>query len=503
MIPCTVEDAAGAAGFNPHETRGGTGGRTLRCTITSMEMGRNEPHRRLLLPAAAAIVVAILYFYATLQRYAINIPSIDDYDCALEFVTRIATAHSFHEKLLILFTTQHNEYKPMFGSAIFWLQYAIAGNLDFSVSCLLGNLSCLGVAWAVWLMFLPRVRPFALRLALFVPVALLIFQLSYAEAMDAPMAGLQHMPALAFAFGAILYLLRQTRASFALACCCLVLSTSSSTNGLLLFPIGLAILAREHRWKKLAIWTALTAGAIGVYRFHYVAPPVSKAVIPFHPSPLLSLLVFKPLYTIGVLGGVAALQNGPWLFFMGAALIAFFVYVGRLGFFRNNPAVLYSSAFMVLTAMGIAHVRLVNGLQFAGSSRYRMYGAVLASFAWAAIAERWVLRDGRTLTTPLYRSRLFAAAVVLSFLHLALAAHRGRAFLKDRAERYILGMSRYQHPEAPNAASGPLPGDFGADQEFQLRYTRRILDQSIALGVYRPEHYPPPSELGYALPAAH
>lgn len=463
-----------------------------------MDNGRYEPHGRLLLPAAAAIVAAVLYFYATLQRYAINIPSIDDYDSALEFVTKIATSHSLQQKLLIFFTTQHNEYKALFGSGIFWLQYALFGNLNFSLSCLLGNLSCLGVAWMVWLMFLPRVRPFALRLALFVPVAFLLFQLSYAEAMDAPMAGLQHMPALAFAFGSILLLLRGTAGTFVLACGCLVLSTFSSTNGLLLFPIGLVILARQHRWTKIAIWTALTAGVIGVYRFHYIAPPVSKAVVPFHPSPLLSLLIFKPLYAIGVLGGVAALQNGPWLFFMGAALIVFFVYVGRLGFFRNNPAILYSSAFMVLTAMGMAHVRLANGLQFAGSSRYRMYGALLMSFAWAAIVERWVLRGKDTLPTPLHRSKLFAAAVVLSLLHLALAAHRSGAFLKDRAERYILGMSRYQHPEAPNAASGPLPGDFGADQEGELRYTRRILDQSIALGVYRPEHYPPPSELPFA-----
>jgi asparagine N-glycosylation enzyme membrane subunit Stt3 len=242
----------------------------------------------------------------------------------------------------------------------------------------------------------------------------------------------------------------------------------------------------------------LTVVLVCVYRYHYIAPPVSKAVVPFRPAPLLSLLVFKPLYAVGVLGGLAALQNGPWLFILGIALVAFFLYVGRLGFFRRNPAILYCSAFIVLTAMGMAHVRMVNGLQFAGSSRYRMYGAVLVAFAWAAVAERWVLHEQDTLPTPLRRSKLYITAVVLSFLHLALAAHRSHGFLQDRSERYILGMSRYQHPGAPHAETGPLPGDFGADQSSQLRFTRRILDWSIPLGVYRPTLYPPPSQLQFA-----
>lgn len=444
--------------------------------------------RQRLIVASACIALPILAFYTIALRHAVNIPTLDDYDCALEFVTRLSMAHSFHERLMLMVVNQHNEYRTLFSSAIFWLQYALFGKLNFALSSAIGDVFSAGMALVLWFLCLPQVRSLSLRLAVFVPAALLIFQLNYAEALDAPMTSLQHQPAVTFALFAIMLLVRGGQGPFCVAVGCLLLSIFSSTNGFLLLPVGLAILVLRKRYLHTCIWIAANAVAVAIYRYHYIpnpqAPPSTE---PF----LMQWLVYKPAYMFSVVGAAVGPRLKP-TYILGIILVVVFAYLVRRGYFRRHEATGYCAVFLGLTALGIAHIRFSLGMQFSTSSRYRMYSDMLLAIVWFAIAEEYILHRGESLKKPLHRNWIFVTATALTALFAIGWDWKGDKFLHDREQTYISGLSKYEHPAFPGDTSGLLPDDGPAvppNAPIRL-FTRRILADGVAHHVYSPPQYP-------------
>ena len=343
--------------------------------------------RRSAVPIAALLALPAVLFYAVLFRFAVNIPTLDDYDAALDFVDRMSQTSGLPAKAVLFFSTQHNEYKTLFGNAIFWLQYSVFGQVNFRLSSAVGNLFTVLIGVVLWKMFLPRVTERTTRLALFVPVCWLLFQLNFAESLDAPMTALAWLPTLTFCFAAIYLLTRGDGKGFYQALVLLVLGIFSSTNGFILVPIGALILVLARRYARLAGWLGVTAGCMALYLFHY-----TRAASPVAGPPAGGLLqhslLLKPVFVLCVLGdavGYPLRLTGSAV--LGLALCVGFVLLARRGFFRRNPAIGYCVLFLALTAMGIATIRSSSGIEGSLSSRYRMYSDLLLIFAWMSSAR--------------------------------------------------------------------------------------------------------------------
>jgi len=445
--------------------------------------------------AAAGVALPVFVFYALLLRFVLNIPVLDDYDAALSFLNQLVTQPSAAGKFLLFLSTQHNEYKTLFGNGVVWLQFVALHHVDFRVMSMLGNVFVLLIGVLLWKMFLPQCKDLATRLSLFIPVSLLLFQLNYVEAVNAPMAALQYWPALSFSLTAIYLLVKSTKAGFYAALVLIFLSIFSSTNGFLLIPIGLLLLGMRRQYVRMALVLADAVVSFAIYRYHYVVIHSQTVGQAFH-SFLVETLILKPVYALCVLGNAVGYPFGlAGAGALGLAICVFYFVLAKRGFFRRNPAIGYCAMFLVLTSMGIASIRLSLGMQFSTSSRYRMYSDLLLVFAWFAVVEEFLLPKMEQQVLVLRRNWIFVTAILLSGIFAIGSDRWGYKFLKSRRTYWIQGIAAYEHPAFPGSTEGPvlrLPQQNAQEEALQDQldqFCRKALVRSIQLGIYVPPQY--------------
>jgi hypothetical protein len=434
----------------------------------------------------AALVVAIppIFFYTVLFRKSLNIPFLDDYDALLNFMNEFVQLRTISARTSYILADQHGEIKLFFMQGLACLQFYLAGHIDFRVLSAIANGSVLFMAILLWKMFLPTNRDFASRLAWFIPVPWLIFQLQYYEALNFATVGLQHVVGLVFSLGAIYLLVRGERWAFFNAAGFLILAVASDGDGLLLIPLGLLILILARRHARAVGWLIVSAGCIAAYAYRY-DPTLSATHA--HQSIFSVAMRFNPAFVIAFIGGAASF---PFHFkagrlILGSLLCIFFVYMTWRGYARKNPAVAYCVLFLLLTATGVAGLRSDFGFAYL-PSRYMIFSALFLTFAWFVIVEEF-LQYSRA---PLLDNGIFLCAVAAAVLFSLTMDLIGFNLIERRNRDLVQAMTQFEHPSSPDAAPSPapvfsMPDSGGLSNAWNLR-ARETLLRSIRLGVYRP-----------------
>ena len=437
-------------------------------------------HFRLLV-AAVFIVFPAIIFYTILFRTALDIPFFDNYVGVLNFMNHLTQLHGFTAKATFLLSAQFNEYKLPFPEALFWLQYDLLGHIDFKILSAISNGFVLLLGLVLWKMFLPAHKDLGLRLALFVPVSWLLFQLEYQELLNWGGAGLQHIPCLVFAFAAIYLLFRKTRSAFCGALACFILAIAASGNGFLLLPIGLLILIPKRNYARIAAWLITCAGCIAAYSYHYNV--MSSRSSPDH-SVFSALLRLRPIFVLSFIGSAASIPFNAASFALGTALCVFFIWMVRRGYVRRNPLVCSCVLFLLLTAIGAAGIRSDLGLEESVSSRYTIYSVLFVILAWFAIVEEF-LQHRRV---SLRKSKAYLGAVVATVFFCLFMDAVFLVVIKSWDSKLIEGMADFEHPNPLDSTKGPViplwKGDLS--RETFNPNARAILLESIRLGVYQP-----------------
>ena len=440
------------------------------------------------------MAVPPLIFYTILFRRASNIPYFDDYAAVLAFLNQAVQLRTISARASFLRASQVGQFKLWFLQTVAWLQVGVCGHVDLRVLDAIGNGFILVVVFLLWKMFLPNHKDFATRLAWFVPVSWLLFQLQYWDTLDWATSGLQHVPVLAFSLGVIYLLGRRERWAFAAAIAFMILAVASDGNGVLTVPIGLLILATGRHTQRAAVWLVASAGWIATYAYGYQLVLTERDTqgsvfmlqhAGAHYSIVSALLRLRPVYVLSFIGSAGGLPWKQGSVILGILLCGFFVSMAWRGYIRRNPTVSYCVLFLMLTAIGVSCLRSDYGVSQSLSSRYAAYSALFLIFAWIAIVEEVLQYSrGSLLDSGAYLGAV-GVAVVFSLLMDLLGAYG--LGVRDRA--LTQAMAEFEHPATPASEPSPappayIPGAQGKINTFNSS-ARAIVLQSMDLGVYR------------------
>lgn len=440
--------------------------------------------------AVPAFLIALpaALFNGVLFRHLVDLPISDDYDAVLRFLNEMVQAKGVAAKLSVLGGEQHNEYKLFFGNAVAWAQFSLLGHVNFAWLCVLGDSAVLVVALLLWRMLLPGEKDLARRLAYFVPVAWLLFQLEYWETLNYAMAALQNLWVIVFCLGAIMCLQGRTRMAYSGAAVLYTLAIAASGEGFVLLPLGLVILGLQRRFARAAGRLAVTAVCIAAYAYHY--NPMSSQAQP-HGSVFNTLPHMRPDYVIVFAGNAAAITPGMSgsvgvCLTLGAILLLLLGWLAWRGYMRRNPLVSYCVLFLLLTAVGVAGLRSEMGLMQGLSCRYTIYGALLLIFAWMAVAEEFLQhRSG-----PLLNDSRYLVLTVVAIAFSLCTSEIGYLRLAGRERDTVKAMAAFERG-APGSTEGPEP-QYAYEapnlSEYRSR-VRAIFSESIRLGVYEPPNF--------------
>ena len=396
------------------------------------------------------VLLPLAVFWATCIRFLSPMPVSDDYDAVLLFLAHARQLPTHGARLAAVLFHQHNEYKPIWANAIIALQYKLAGHVNFEALSLLGDLQVMLLAWLLWKTFARATITGMCRLALFVPVALILFQTNYGETLDWPMPGIQNLGVVMFALLSLWLLCRPGPWSFAGACCGLALSIAASGNGFFLFPVGLLLLSQQRHWSRMVPWTLTLLASAVVYFTHYARSAPANAAHPgLHPIFILSFLGSFA----GVSLPVVRYASVP----VGMCLLACAVFAAMRRYQHRNPAIAGFALFLLITALGVSFTRGGAGYAQSLSGRYKIYSDLLLvcvyAFGLEAMAHLPVAR----------RRRAFRSAVAVACLLFLVGSAYGVRIMRARYLQLNQGLALYR---SSNGNEGPLPlPQTGSDQD--------------------------------------
>jgi hypothetical protein len=441
------------------------------------------------------VLAPILAFYGMLARETVNIPFLDDYSGVLGFVSGWVRLGSVREKVFGILTSQHNEYRPMFGNGLYVLQYLLFRHINFAALSTLGDLALLPLVFVIYRMWIEDSRQIRERLLPFISVPWLIFQFQYYSLLSWPASTLQNIPVVLFSLLTIYLLSTDGQKTFCISLVALLLAIGSSGNGFFVIPLGCLMLIQFRRPARLAYWLSASVAMLALYLYRYNFH--SSQARADH-SVISSLHHISPLYALSFLGASIA-GHGSYIpaAVLGGCLCAIFVYAMVDKFYASSPAIFYSMCFILITALAVSGLRSDLGTAQGLVSRYRIYSNLLLVFLYlygigklyrTSSAEEW--KRG----APVRHTAMATIAIMAIGFNIG-SNYAGFKLLRTRTELTKEGLCRWEHGEEPiTTAPGPANEDpIIQRQRLNGNYAPEdtYLREAILLHIYSPHIYGP------------
>ncbi|MSU66826.1 MAG: hypothetical protein EXS38_12175 [Opitutus sp.] len=297
-----------------------------------------------------------------------NIVYWDEFDTALALVLRLKTGMTPVAFLQELFAV-NNEHRMVTSRLIFAASYWLTGGLNFTVINLIGNASLIALCTLLVLAAGTAAR----RLQLGVILAFGLFQLENYENFLWSGSSIDHFLVLLFVGGALTGLAHDSRTAWLAGSLCALLATLTLAHGLLVWPLGAAMLVANARSRPLFAWCFLGALAVAGNAAGF-SPNSAHRFAGLSADGIADIV----RYWLILAGTVPAIGNrvlAPWF---GAALLFLLGWLGAHGAARRE------SVFFWLACFGAAALALVaagRAEQVGGvvQSRY----LVLGTLSWS------------------------------------------------------------------------------------------------------------------------
>ena len=329
----------------------------------------------ILIATAIAPAVTMLYSAHSTNR---NVAYWDEIDTAVGLLLRLDSGRGIKDFVLQMLAIT-NEHRTVTSRLLFAGMHALTGEINFIWIGLIGN-GFVVVASALLVLGVPGTES---RIRLGVLLGFLLYHLGHYENFLWSGSSIDHFQVVALVVGSCVALRYPTRVNTGLAVVAALLATFTLAHGLMMWPVGAAMLARERRWRELAFWSgvALFAAIVFLAGFH---------VNPGHrigASGLASLLAIF-LYWLNVLGSPLAFGHVVLAQSLGAALVAFTLDRTARGAWERERNTLPILWFVLGAALLIAIGRAdLNGDTV--RTRYIILGGIGWSLVLLQAIERW------------------------------------------------------------------------------------------------------------------
>jgi hypothetical protein len=378
----------------------------------------------------------------------------DEFDTALALLLRLDDGAGWRELWARIFELS-NEHRTVTSRVLFAAGYWLTGTVNFHVVGAIGNLFIVGACALLLWQAGTRER----RVRLGVLLAFLLFQMGNFENFFWSGASIDHFQVVMLAIGAFIGLVRATRTGFAAAGTLAVLATFTLAHGVVVWPVGAALLGQQRRWTALAAWGGLAALAAAAFFQGFDFNPAHR----IESADPLGVAV----YWLALLGAPLAFGATPAAPWCGVGLLA------GLGFFAARGALARERTLMATAVFAIVALALIAYGRAALSegqiaSRY----LVLGSLAWAVLG---FLLVEPVAETPRPYFRLLVALPLLAVFNVAAGVRFARAaedFLEAR-DRAALRFKQYGVDGRGQTRLHPIDG-----------HAERVLGAAGRRGIY-------------------
>lgn len=393
-----------------------------------------------------------------------DIPRWDEFDTTLDLLVALDSGAGLRE-IFERLVAPHNEHRMVVSRSLFAASYWLCGGIDFAAIAVAGNLCLVGAV----ALLVTAAETAAARARLAAILTLGIVQLQHHECLFWGGASIDHFFVVLATVGALRAVTLTGRGAVAAGCGCALLATFSLTHGMMVWPVGLALLGAERRWRAAGAWAAVGTLAVGLFFYGFQVNPAHRLPTP-HDLPQVGA------FWLRLLGSSPALDDvriAPWL---GGVFVAAALWVFRGGWSARERLALGVIAWclgaMAMVAWGRA---MVAPAWMPVSSRY----LILSSLAWASligvVVERGLARRPQWAGwwLPPALAALFCFNVAANFSHRAEGRELARA--SELAVR-----SYHRHGTFAESADSLYPDPARAD-ELMAEAQRRNLYRLPAL----------------------
>jgi hypothetical protein len=330
------------------------------------------------------VILPMLAQLLVVAFYTTNYPFLDDYVTTLDFLNRYYEANSFGGKLEAILA-QWSEHRIGFGKAMTLLYQKVFGSVNFVALSLLANASLVLFYW-----LLMKEVDKKLRKYVYVPSALLLFQLQYYIAQHWLVSSSSFFYVLLFA---ILSLHFFRRGKWYWAAFFGFVAIYCNANGILVLLGEALCLVLQSRFKRAIAFVVVLLVGLWGYLIGYVPHENDKLSTFYYleyPWPTID-------YFLVFLGAPFNIVNGMGRV-MGVLGVVLFCYLTYRKYYVQNPSV-YILLFLILGTSALAALgRSFWGVEQALESRYKIFSAVF----WICSLIAWVEGDKSQLLKKVY-----------------------------------------------------------------------------------------------------
>ncbi len=391
-------------------------------------------------------IPAIVYFILV-NKYAVNIPSWDDYDTTLRFLSTYKNAHGIDKFYLLM--SQQNEHRIFSSRLVNALYESIMGNINFRALIFSGNLQLL-LTFILFISFIKKCLP----LNWFIPslvTGLCLFDISNWENADFALAALQNYGVIFLFLASLFFYSLKNNWYLPVAILLQVICTYSSGNGVVASAVLVAfnLLNKNRLNSYVCILVFLIFSPL--YFLHYASihnsrdmQPVSMITVFF--LCFVSHHIYYPGYIISAVTGALI-------------LISFIILlpVGKKYRIQENAAIFICIFVFLILSMIMASLFRANS-DYMIPSRYLIYPHFLAAILFVLLLVK--IKDKKI--TPLI-SVLFTLCMLVFYNMNFRGGVKGLTFLKK-----TLTTTDYYYPDKKAA--------------------RELADESCRLNIYCIEH---------------
>lgn len=339
----------------------------------------------------------VAFYFLFIYRYGLNIPFYDEYWCTLPLILQFndLSTPDKYEMLLSQWVT----HRILTARLVILLLHKIMGHTDYRLLMFVGfGLSC---TFSAVLYRLSARR--ANRLAAFVPVIFLLYQIQYHQLILWGTMIIVHLLFLLFTVCTVYFIGKRTYLSLILAILSASASLFSLASGMFVLFVVLIYLVYEKRLVHALIWLLSMTASLLLF-FHEFTMPVFNLDWSYGTKyEAMGRFLITVIGSSTSLGHLTDWEGYNFYFFFGPAprelvipaVIASILAIGIMAlltlkrfFDRNAPLYLFVLLiFMNLASLSVS--RYDAGASAAFFSRYALYSALIFAGLYMAIYEQW------------------------------------------------------------------------------------------------------------------